>query len=122
MKYIFSDKYMVAIAFVLGWFWVILSFCIENLVFQDSGSILVMFCVLNEFYFQRLERIEKIIIDYKFKLVNTYSIAIGTLIWGYGSFLEKKEFFDYFWVFFLIILFFLFYVYKYVIINDKFTK
>lgn len=88
-----KDQNAIFIGIAVGWIWVLFNFFVlDSQSFQDSGSVLVMFCVLNEFYMQRLKEKENISFSNTFKIINTYSIAIGTLIWGYGKTLLSPEF------------------------------
>lgn len=87
-----NDIYAIYASITIGWVWVLFSLCMDKLDFANSGSILVMFSVLNEFYMRRLKDDEKIEMKRGFVIFNTYSIAIGTLIWGYGNIFLTEAF------------------------------
>lgn len=87
-----KDTYVIYASIAIGWVWVLFSYYMDKLDFADSGSILVMFSVLNEFYMRRLKEDQQIEMNRAFVIFNTYSIAFGTLIWGYGNTLLTEAF------------------------------
>ncbi|RLA84315.1 MAG: hypothetical protein DRG78_01750 [Epsilonproteobacteria bacterium] len=99
--------------------WVILSMNLGDpkLMFQRSGSVMVLFSTMIGYSMIKEKIISKILRE-----INILLLVSGTLIWGYGDIIYTKSFFDAFFPFLVSTLVITFILSKYILLKISKTS